>query len=113
MPFGTIQNIEIAFQSFVTAIQVGLQQKKLTSDKIKELQEFSKGQYKDLDKNDPGGAQHVRCTMVNDGLSNFADTIPDLIQKKFGNSKSKIQAIYEKHMNSLVKSALVFHLNFL
>jgi hypothetical protein len=51
--------------------------------------------------------------MVNDGLSNFADSIPDLIQKKFGDSINKIQAIYEKQMNSLVKSVLVFHPGFL
>jgi hypothetical protein len=54
MPFGTMQNIEIAFQSFVTTIQVGLQhQNKLTCDKIKELQEFSKEHFKDLKKDDP------------------------------------------------------------
>ena len=113
MPFGTTQNIEITFQSFVTTIQVGLHQKKLTSDKIEELQEFSKEHFKDLEKDGPGGAKHARRMMVNDGLSNFADTIPDLIQKKFGNSKNKIQAIYERQMNSLVKSVLVFHPGFL
>jgi hypothetical protein len=96
MPLGTMKNIEIAFQSFVTTIQVGLHQKKLTGDKIKELQEFSKEHFKGLEKDDPGGAQHVHRKMVNDGLSNFADTIPDLIQKKFGNSKNEIQAIYER-----------------
>jgi hypothetical protein len=85
----------------------------LTSDKIEELQEFSKEHFKDLEKDGPGGAQHARRMMVNDGLSNFADTIPDLIQKKFGNSKNKIQAIYERQMNSLVKSVLVFHPGFL
>jgi hypothetical protein len=113
MPFRTMQNIEIAFQSYVITIQVGLHRKKLTSDKIKELQDFSKEHFLDLEKDDPGGAQHARCKMVNDGLSNFADTIPDLIQKKFGNSENEIQAIYERQMNSLVKSVLVFHPGFL
>jgi hypothetical protein len=108
MPFGTMQNIKIAFQSFVR-IQFGLHRKKLTSDKIKELQEFSKEHLKDFEKDDPGGAQHVCRTMVNDGLSNFTDTIPDLVQKKFGSSKNEIQAIDERQMFSLVKSVLVFH----
>ena len=85
----------------------------MTIDKIKEFQEFSKEHFKDLEKADSGGAQHVNCKMVNDGLSNFADTIPDLIQKKFGNSKNGIQAIYERQMNSLVNSVLVFHPGFL
>ena len=68
MPFGTIQNIQIAIQSFLTTTQVGLHQKKLTSDMIKELQEFSKEHFKDLEKDDPGGVQHAHCKMVNDGL---------------------------------------------
>ena len=113
MPFGTIQNIQIAIQSFLTTTQVGLHQKKLTSDKIKELQEFSKEHFKDLQKDDPGGAQHTHRKMVNDGLSDFADTFPDLIQKKIGDSENEIQAIYEKQMNNLVKSVLVYHPGFL
>jgi hypothetical protein len=51
--------------------------------------------------------------MVNDGLSDFADSILDLIQKKFGNSENEIRPIYERQMNSLVKSVLVFHPCFL
>jgi hypothetical protein len=53
--------------------------------------------------------------MMNDTrLSNFADTIlPDLIQKKFENSENEIQAIYERQMNSIVKSVLVFNPSFL
>jgi hypothetical protein len=85
----------------------------LTSEKIKELQELSKEHFKDLKKDNPGGAQQAHCIMVNDGLSNFADTIPDLIQKKFGNSENEIQAIYDRQMNSLVESVLVFQLGFL
>ena len=83
--------------------------KKLTSDKIKELQELSREYFKDLETDDPGGAQHAHRKMVNDGLSNFADTIPDLIQQKFEKSENEIQAIYERQMNSLVRSVLVFH----
>jgi hypothetical protein len=113
MPFCTMQNIEIAFQSFVITIQVGLYRKKLKSDKMKELQDFSKEHFLDLEKDDPGGAQHGHRKMVNDGLNDFADTIPDLIQKKFGNSENEIQAIYERRKNSLVKSVLVFHPGFL
>ena len=109
MPFGTMRN---AFQSFVS-IQVSLHQKKLTGDKMKGLQEFSKEHFKDIKKDDPGGAHQARCMMVNDGLSNFAGTIPDLVQKKFGNPKNEIQAIYERQMNSLVKRVLVSHPGFL
>ena len=105
----TNQTIGIAFKSFVITIHW----KKLTSEKIKELQELSKEHFKDLKKDDPGGAQQAHCKMVNDGLSNFADTIPDMIQKKFGNSKNEIQAIYDRQMNSLVESVLVFQLGFL
>jgi hypothetical protein len=113
MPFGTMQSIEIAFQSFVCTIQVGLYQKKLASDKMKELQKNSKEHFKYLEEDDPGGAQHARHKMANNGLSNFADTNTDMIQEKFGNSKKEIQAIYEKQMNNLVKCVLVFHPGFL
>ncbi len=63
----------------------------------------------------------IEKEMVNDGLSNFANTIPDLIQKKFGNSKKKFrQSMRGKWIglwrffnpNFLEKEIIVFLINF-